>query len=44
MPRQSRLGEHTLHRCVMDVQLLGDGATAPLLDVIQSQDLSLQFG
>ena len=43
MPGQSRLHEHAFHRYVMDMQLPGDGAAAPLLDVIQSQDLCRQF-
>ncbi|WP_425468214.1 hypothetical protein [Paraburkholderia guartelaensis] len=44
MPGQACLGQHTRDGRVMNMQLPRDGAAAPFLDVVQAQDLRLQFG
>ena len=40
--RQPGLREHAAHGVVMHAQLPGDGAHAPLLDVVAAQDLALR--
>ena len=40
-PGQPGLRQHARHHAVMHVQLTGDGADAPLLDVVVAQDLRL---
>jgi len=40
-PGQPGLCEHALHHAVVDVQLRGNGADWPLLDVVVAQDLRL---
>ena len=42
-PGQAGLRQHPRHRGVMHVQLAGDGADAPLLDVVVAQDLRLEL-
>ncbi|PYE16054.1 hypothetical protein C7410_1311, partial [Paraburkholderia silvatlantica] len=44
MAGQTCLGQHTRDGRVMHMQLPGDSAAAPLLYVIEAQDLGLQFG
>ena len=41
-PGQPSLRQHTRHHAMMHVQLTGDGADAPLLDVVVAQDLRLR--
>jgi hypothetical protein len=42
-PGQAGLGQHPLHGAVVQAQLAGDGADAPFLGVVVTEDLGLQF-
>jgi hypothetical protein len=42
-PRQAGLGQHPLHGAVVQAQLAGDGADAPFLGVVVTEDLGLQI-